>query len=200
VERDSRRPDRAIEALSQAVTLNPAFVAAREELAALDLSLGRRRDGLEQLEALAALEPDRPERLTDLALANARAGRFESAALAMQRAAERYPDSALVHRAVARIWLDFAEDGTDHVAVENALGALRNAATQDSGSPELQLLRGRAQLLSNDSAAAEQSLQAATASVPVEPAAFQYLAIAAERLGHHDLARVSRARYEALSD
>jgi len=199
-ERDLKQPERAIEALSRAVSLSPAFAAAREELASVELSAGRRRDSLEQLDALAALEPQRLDRLIELALANARSGRFESAILTLRRATDRYPESPALYRAVARVWLDFAEDGGDAGAVTKAQDALKVASAYDDGSSEVLLLRGRAQLLSSDPAGAERSLQAAAATLPVDPSVFQYLTRAATRLGHRDLASTSKARYAALTE
>ena len=199
-ERDIKHPEQAADAFARAVALNPAFAPAREALAAVELGLGRRRDGLEQLDALAALEPGRPDRLIELALAYGRSGRLESAVLTLGRAAERAPASPDVYLALARVWLDFAEDSNDRVAVQKALEALRLAAPSEKDSPEFLFLRGRAQLLANDAGAAERSLTAATATFPLDPAAFQYLAIAAERLGHYELARTARARYQALAN
>jgi tetratricopeptide (TPR) repeat protein len=198
-ERDTGHPDRASDALARAIALIPAFALAREELATLDLTLGRRRDSREQLDALAALEP-RADRLIDLALVYARSGRYETAVLTLGRAADSYPGSSAVYLTLARIWLDLAEQEHDSEAAPKAADALRRASVHDSGSPELLLLRGRVDLLANDAASAERSLQAATTALPVEPAAFQYLAVAAERLGHHQLARESRARYAALTN
>jgi tetratricopeptide (TPR) repeat protein len=198
-ERDTGHPDRAAVAFARAIALNPAFAPAREELAALDVTLGRRRESLEQLDALTALIPD-AERLIELAVVYARSGRPDTAVLTLERAAESYPDSAQVYLALARIWLDLAEGERDPGARQKAAGALREAAMHDSGSPELLLLRGRAQLLADDVTAAERSLQEATTTLPVEPMAFRYLADAAERLGHRDLARTSRARYQALAN
>ena len=199
-EREMKHADRAADAFARAVSLNPAFAAAREELAAVDVALGRRRDTIEQLDALAALEPGRADRLIELALAYARSDRFETAVLTLSRASERAPASAPVYLAVARIWLDLAEEGHDSIAAQKAAAALRTAAPLVSTSREFLLLRGRAQLLANDARGAERSLQAATATVPVDPAAFQYLSAAAERLGHTDIAAASRARYDALTN
>jgi tetratricopeptide (TPR) repeat protein len=198
-ERDLKHPERAADAFARALALNPAFAPAREELAAIDVTLGRRRDTLEQLDALAALDPG-PDRLIDLALVYARSSRFDTAVLTLGRAAEGYPGSFRVYLTLARIWLDVAEREHDAVAARKAGEALRRAATPAQRSPEFLLLRGRAQLLANDAAAAERSLQEATATLPVEPAALAYLATAAERLGHRELARTSRARYAALTD
>src|SRR5436305_276516 len=74
---DAKRDADALKSLSKAIELNPAFGAAREELASLDLAHGRNREAIEQLEALAALEPTRPQRLVDVGLAYARLGRPE---------------------------------------------------------------------------------------------------------------------------
>jgi predicted Zn-dependent protease len=74
------------------------------------------------------------------------------------------------------------------------------AATQDSTSAEYLLLQGRAELLAANPAAAERALQTATAALPVDPDAFRYLAAAAERLGHRDVAAAARARYAALTE
>jgi predicted Zn-dependent protease len=73
------------------------------------------------------------------------------------------------------------------------------AAERNASAPELALLRGRAQLLAGDAAGAERSLQIATATLPVDPAAFRYLADAAQRLGHRDAAQAARARHAALT-
>jgi tetratricopeptide (TPR) repeat protein len=199
-ERDTRHPALAAEALMQAVSLNPGFAAAREELAAVNATLGRRRETVEQLEALAALQPARSERVIELAQAYARSGRFETAVLTLDRTLEQSPGSGDAYLAAARIWLDLAEDGNDSLAAQKAAEALRRAAARDAASPDFLLLRGRSQLLANDAGAAERSLEAATRVLPVDPAAFRYLSAAAARLGHDALARTSRARFLALTD
>lgn len=192
------RPVQAVAAFTHALELNPAFAPAREELAALETSLGRRRDAIDQLEALAALEPQRPEHLLEVGLTYARMGRPDAAVLTLGRAADRYPASADVYLALARVWLDIAEDRHDRVAVGKAAQALQRAAARDDGSSELLLLRGRAQYLSGDASGAERTLQAATARLPVDASAFRYLAAAADRAGHHDAAALARARSAAL--
>ena len=197
-ERDSRRLDRAAAAFTRALSTNPTFAPAREELAALESARGRRRDTLEQLEALAALHPE-PARAVDVALWHARVGRIDSAVVTLVRAAERYPDSATVYTTLARIWLEEAETEEDPVAAREAVKALEAAAGRNAGPSELALLRGRAQLVTGDAAGAERSLQIATATLPVDPAAFRYLAEAAQRLGHRDTAQAARARHAALT-
>jgi tetratricopeptide (TPR) repeat protein len=197
-ERETKRVDEAAAAFKRALSVSPTFSPAREELAALDAARGRRRDSIEQLETLAALEPG-PDRLIDVAQAYTRAGRLDSAVLTLARAADRYPTSARVYLSVARFWLDIAEAQADPIAVSKASNAVRAAATRDAQAPELPLLRGRAELLTGNVAAAERSFQAVTATLPVQPVAFRYLAVAAERLGHRDAAQIARARYVALT-
>lgn len=196
--RETKRLDEAEAAFNRALSLNPTFSPAREELAALDSTRGRRRDSIEQLEALAALEPS-PGRLIDVAQAYTRAGRLDSAVLTLARAADRYPASARVYLSLARFWLDVAEEQADAIAASKAATAVQAAAARDAQAPELLLLRGRAELLTGNLAAAERSFQAATATLPVEPAAFRYLADTAARLGHRDVAQLARARYDALT-
>jgi tetratricopeptide (TPR) repeat protein len=197
-ERDARHPEQAAAAFKRALTINPTFAPAREELASLDAARGRRRDSLEQFEALAALEPE-SERVIDVALANARMGRLDAAVLTLSRASERYPSSSPVYLALARIWLDVAEIEDDAVAASKAWKAVQAAEERNAKAAELPLLRGRAQLLAGDVTGAERSLQAATATLPVDPVAFRYLAEAADRLGHREVATVARARFAALA-
>jgi tetratricopeptide (TPR) repeat protein len=198
-QRDTRHADEAAASWTRAIELNPAFAPARQELAAQEIGRGHRREGIEQLEALAALDPNRPDHLLDVGLTYAKEGRPEAAIAAIGRAAERYPDSEEVYLTLARLWLDTAEERRDPVAIGKAVQALQTAAVRDNGSPGFLLLRGRAQLLSGDNAAAERTLAAATAKLPVDPAAFRYLAAAAQHLGHTNAARLARARYEALA-
>ena len=197
-ERDSSRLEPAAAAFTRALAANPTFTPAREELAAVESARGRRRNSLEQLEALAALDPD-PSRAVDVALSHARAGRLDSALLTLGRAAERYPGSDMVRIALGQIWLDVAENEDDAGAAVEALKAIEAATELNPKAPELALLRGRAQLLTGNVAAAERSLQIATATLPVDPAAFRYLAQAAQRLGHEETAQVARARHAALT-
>src|SRR3954463_12712992 len=60
--RDKRRLSEAVQAIQRATALEPAMLAAREELADLYGAIGRSRDQLEQLQVLAALERDRAAR------------------------------------------------------------------------------------------------------------------------------------------
>ena len=69
--RQRRRIDEAFVAQGHAVDLSPALIPAREELADLHALSGRRREEIEQLEALAALDPGRSERLIAVGLCRA---------------------------------------------------------------------------------------------------------------------------------
>ena len=53
----------------QAVSISPAFIPAREELAELHRLQERTRDEIQELEVLAALDPAKPERRVAVGLA-----------------------------------------------------------------------------------------------------------------------------------
>ena len=195
---DRRQDEEALQALARAVEINPAFVAAREEMVDLFDRTGRRQEALEQLEALAALEPARAERLVDVGLAYARWGRTDSAILTLGRAAERFLDEPLIYTALGRVWLEAAELRSDPIALSKAIEALQPSATSATASGETLTLYGRATMLSGDAPAAERALLLAAEKTPVEPAAFRYLADAAERLGHTPIARDALLHYVAL--
>lgn len=197
--RAANRPDDARVSLLRAVALDAAFTGAREELADLAEQQAERRDEIDQLEALAALEPSRPERLIDVGLAYARTGRTEAAIVTLGRAAERYPDSAAVYTALGRVWIGIAEPRRDPVALSKAIEALQDVAGRPDASGETLTLYGRALLLSGQAALAERTLQTAVTRLPVDPLAFAYLAEAGTRLGHADVARDAAARYQALT-
>jgi tetratricopeptide (TPR) repeat protein len=190
----------AVRALTRAIEINPAFAAAREELADLFERTRRRQDALDQLEALAALEPARAERLVNVGLAYARWGRTDSAILTLGRAAERYPDQPVVFTAIGRVWLDAVEPRNDRAALSKAIEALEPLAADPAASSEALMLYGRALLMADNVRAAERILRQAADRPPVDPVAFRYLADAAERLGHLDVARDALLRYVALAD
>ena len=196
--RASGQDDEALRALSRAVEISPVFAAAREELVDLFDRAGRRQDVLEQLEALAALEPGRAERLVSVGLAYARWGRIDAAILSLGRAAERYPNEPAVYTALGRVWLESAELRNDRVALSKAIEALQPTATAATASGETLTLYGRAMLLSGDARLAERTLLEAVGKPPVDVTAFRYLADAAERLGHLPVARDALLRYVAL--
>lgn len=196
--RDRRRHQEAAAAFARAIELDPTFSAAREALAATYLALNRPGRSLEELEALAVLD-DAPRRFVALGLAHARMGRPDLAALALGRAAERYPGDSAVPLALARIWLDAADTRRDPALRRRALDLLRHEASRPGATAEARTLYGRALLRSDLVAEAERVLEQATQTLPVDPEAFADLAEAAERLGHTALARTARARHRALT-
>ena len=196
---DRQRDAEALRSLARAVQLDPTFAPAREELADLNLALGKNREGLEQLDALAALEPARPDRLVNLALAHARLGSADVAIATLARAAERYPGSDLVGIARARMWIELADPGGDEIALRNAVEAVGPIAARANASSEALTLYGRLLLLTGDVENSERALERATAALPVEPDAFLQLSLAAEQRGHVDIARDALARFITLA-
>jgi len=196
--RETDRPQ-ALRALRRALEVNPTFAAAREELARLYEDMGRQQEAIDQLEALAALEPTRPERLVEVGLAYARAGRRNTAVLTLGRAAERHPEATVVYTALGRIWLISAETQKDPVALGKAIEALQPAAAQADAASETRALYGRALALSGNMVAAERMLLQAVATVPVDPSAYRYLAEVARRLGHLGVAKDAAAKYARLA-
>jgi tetratricopeptide (TPR) repeat protein len=194
-----KQDDAALQPLTRAVTLDTAFMAARGELADLYEHRGQWRESVNQLEAIAALDPDRPEPLIAVGLTYARVGRSEQAILTLSRAAERYPQSPAVYTALGRVWLESGEGGPGPVALSKAMEALAPVAARGDASSETLTLYGRALLLSGDAAASERILQQALTRRPVDPRAFRYLAETAGRLGHSAIARDASVRYALLA-
>lgn len=194
----------ALASIERSVALAPALLQAREELADLYHALGRQSDRIKQLEALLALDtgPSRASREISLGLAYADAGRLENAVLRLGEATERYPDHAATYVALGRVWLEAAErDRTTanrRVSLTKALGALEHAVRQDEGSA-VRTLFGRALLLAGeDPEFAERMLQQATERLPTDPSSFYYLAEAAERRGHFEVARRALVDYHSI--
>jgi tetratricopeptide (TPR) repeat protein len=196
--RDTDR-QQSLRALRRALEVNPTFAAAREELARVYEQMGRWQDAIDELEALAALEPSRPERLVNVGLAYARIGRRDTAVLTLGRAAERHPDATVVYTALGRIWLTSAEAQKDPVALGKAIEALQPAAAQPDAVSETRSLYGRALALSGNMVAAERMLLQAIAMTPVDPSAYRYLAEVARRLGHGNVAKDAAAKYALLA-
>jgi tetratricopeptide (TPR) repeat protein len=161
--------------------------------------MGRSQEAIDQLEALAKLEPTRAERLVNVGLAYARLGHRDTAVLTLGRAAERHPDATVVYTALGRIWLTSAESQKDPVALGKALEALQNAANRADAASDTRALYGRALALSGNITAAERVLLQAIAIMPVDPSAYRYLAEVARRLGHASVARDAATKYAALS-
>jgi len=195
---DQKRDDDAVRSFTRALEINPALGAAREELAVLQLAHGRTREGIEQLEALAALEPSQPQRLVNVGLAYARAGRTDAAITALGRAAERYPEADGVYVALGQVWLETAEAHNDRVALSKSLEALQPAASRPDATSDTLTLYGRALFLSGTVDEAERTLELAASRFPANPNAFLYLAAAAERRGHVTAAREALARHLGL--
>ena len=179
----------ATEAFTQAITLSPGFTAAREALSGVFAAEDHLDKQIEQLEALAALETDRPERDVDLGLAYARIGRTDMAVLALGRAAEEHPEQPLVYTALGRVWLDIARTTGDRIALSKSLGALRSIPMATASSEAL-TLQARALLLAGEYENAVAALELATGRFPLYPSAFVELADLARREG--DTVRVRR--------
>ena len=196
--KDQKHDAEAVQSLTRALEINPALGAAREELAGLQLAHGKTREGIEQLEALAALEPSQPQRLVDVGLAYARLGRTTQAITALGRAAERYPEADGVYIALGQVWLESAEAHSDRVALSKSLEALQPAASRPTASSDTLTLYGRALYLSGTVDEAERTLEQATSHFPANPVAFLYLSAAAERRGHVTAAREALVKYLGL--
>jgi tetratricopeptide (TPR) repeat protein len=197
--RAQQQYDDAVAALKRAIAVQAGFIPPREELADLYASRGRSRDSIEELEAIAALEPRRPERLVAVGLAYARLGLRDTAISTLERAAERYPGSPVVYAALGRLWLDAADDGRDRIALQKAIDALQPVAIRSDATSDALVLYGRALLWDGKPAEAERVLRQAISRSPVDPAAYRELADAAGRLGHVAAARTARAQYAALT-
>jgi tetratricopeptide (TPR) repeat protein len=208
--RDRRRFAEAQQALVRAVALSPGSIPAREELADLYASLGRRGDELEQLQVIADLDRDRPERQVAVGLALARwsadpqepasrrAGHADHAVLTLSSALERTPDHPLLYAALGRVWLDIAQARNDPVALNKALEALERVGSTNDATSETLTLYGRALLQAGQVDLAERTLRQATERYPVEPTAFVFYATAAEQQSHWDAARQAWLQYGAL--
>ena len=195
---DQDRLDPAAEALTRALTLSPGFTVAREALSGVLAAAGRLDEQVEQLEVLAVLETDRPERDVALGLAYARIGRTDMAVLALGHAAEEHPEQPLVYTALGRVWLDIALTTDDRIALSKSLGALQSIPLATVSSEALTLL-ARALLLSVEIETAVAALELATERFPIDPSAFVELAGLAEQEGDHGRARQLLIAHDALT-
>lgn len=197
--RDGGSFESALGELRRAVALEGALIPARQELADLQLARGRVHDAIEQLDAIAALEPSRPERVVDVALTLARTGQREAAVLTLGRAIERHPQSPALFAALGRVWLDAAAaEDEDPAALGKAIAALRPQARRPDATSEVLALLGEAQLRAGTVADAERTLQQAVTRQPVAAIAYRLLAEAARRQGHAPAAREAEQRYSRL--
>ena len=193
---DQDELDPAAEALTRALALSPGFTVAREALSGVFAAAGRLDEQIEQLEALAALETDRPAR--DVALAYARIGRTDMAVLALGRAAEEHPGQPLVYTALGRVWLDIARTTDDRIALSKSLGALQSIPMATASSEALTLL-ARALVLAGELKSPVAALELATARFPLDPSAFVELADLAEQEGDGGRARQLLIAHDALT-
>jgi tetratricopeptide (TPR) repeat protein len=190
VYRDAQQPEDAIASLERAVKLAPSMLSARDELADLYRERGRLADESDELTALASLD-DRAGRQIALAMAMLRARRYDDALDVLQRPSVAAVASSDPRVAIAlgRIYVDRAERLHDSASIPLALSSL---AFFVSGTPRRSdglALFGRALYLSGDAAGAERLLHEAVATPPIDPEAFAFLADAAERASHPDVAR-----------
>jgi tetratricopeptide (TPR) repeat protein len=196
--RDLGRLDDAGVALMAAARLAPGMLAVREARADVYQARGDVSRAVDELNALSALEPERAERAVAVAAAYARAGRHDAAVLALGRAAERFPTSALVFTTLGSIWLRAADDG-DPVASEKALTALARASQLEGATASTWTQLGHARLRRGDLTGAEHALTEALAREPVPADAYRFLADVLERERRFEEARDALARYAALA-
>jgi tetratricopeptide (TPR) repeat protein len=185
-------------AFERAITVSAAFVQAREELAALHRLQRRTRDEIEQLDAIHALDPNKPERLIALGRAHLRAGQRELAVMTLGRAAERFKDYPGVYAALGQVWLEAAEERGDPSDVRKALEALAPVATQPTSSSETLGMYGRALMLANRAAEAEAAFRQASERLPTDPHVLPHFAAVAQRLGNLEEARQALLKYSVL--
>ncbi len=196
--RDAGRLDESLSEFTAAARLAPGLLAAREARAELLQSRGDVARSVDELMALAALEPERPERAVAVGTAYARSGRHDAAVLALGRAAERFPESALVFTALGGVWLRVADHSGDRVALDKALAALTRAAAAADPTADTLTWLGRARLRAGDLAGAERDLRAAIAQLPTPVEAYADLAGVLERRARLLEARDVLVRYAAL--
>jgi tetratricopeptide (TPR) repeat protein len=191
----SRIPE-ATAAFERVITLSPAMIPARDELADLYAVQGRRGDELEQLQALQGLDRARVERAIAVAMAHAGAGHWDLAVLTLGGALEQHPDNPLIYRALGQVWLERPRD--DRAFLSKAREALERATASPNATSDVFALYGRALIQEGDTIDAEDALQQATTRFPVEPSAFLLYASVAEKQNHVDAARDALVRYGAL--
>jgi len=198
-QRDLDQLAAARKSFEEATRRSPASqTAAREALADVYLIEGDYTKAINQLEALAALEPAKPDRVVAVGLAQARAGREENAVTTLGRAVERFPDAPQVYAALGHVWLTEAQKRGDRVALIKAVGALMQAARRPDATSETHAELGRAWLLSGDRQSAERSLRQAVSQLPVPPDAYLQLAEVASHDGRVQDARDSLLKYATL--
>ena len=199
IQRDLDQLPAARKSLEEAARRSPASqTSAREALAEVYSLEGEHTRAITQLEALAALDPARPERIVALGLAQARAGREDAGVITLSRAVERFPDSPQALAALGQVWLTSAQRRGDRVALGKALEALSQAANRSDATSDTFAALGRAWQLSGDHRAAERALRQAVSKLPVPPDAFLQLADVTARDGRIQDARDALLKYATL--
>jgi tetratricopeptide (TPR) repeat protein len=199
VQRDLDQLPAARKSLEEAARRSPASqTAAREALADVYLIEGDYAKAINQLEALAALEPSRADRIIAFGLAQARAGREDAAVITLSRAVERFPDAPQVYAAIGHVWLTEAQRRGDRVSLNKAIEALGHAVGRADATSETYAELGRAFMLAGDRQASERALRQAVAKLPVPPDAYLQLAEVTGREGRIQDARDALLRYATL--
>ena len=195
--REKGRTADALRAIERAVSLEPGFIAARDELADLYGATDRRAEQLEQLQVLAGLDRDRVERQVAIGMAHARARRWDLAVLTLSSALERHPTEPGIYHALGHVWLERPRD--DPAFLSKAREALERVASSPSATSDSLTLYGRALIETGETEEAERALQRATTRYPINPSAFLLYASTAERQNHLDTARHALIQYGALA-
>ena len=198
--RDQNRLPAARRSLEEAARQSPASqTAPREALAEVYGLEGDHAKAINELEALAALDVSRADRLVAVGLAQARAGREDAAVVTLGRAVDRFPDAPQAYAALGHVWLAGAQRRGDHVALNKAIEALQQAASRSDASSDTFSELGRAWSLAGDMLAAERALRQAVARVPVPPDAYLQLADVTGRDGRIQDARDALLKYASLA-
>lgn len=198
-QRDLDQLPAARKSLEEAARRSPASqTSAREALAEVYLQDGDFGRAIDQLEALAALEPGKADRAVAVGLAQARAGRDDAAVITLGRAVERFPEAPQVYAALGHVWLGVAQRRGDRVALNKAVEALEQAARRSDATSDTYAELGRAYWLSGDRLASERALRQAVAKLPVPPDAYLQLADVTSRDGRIQDARDALLKYATL--
>lgn len=197
--RDQNQLPAARRAFEEAARRSPASqTEAREALAEVYLLEGEHTKAINELEALAALDTARADRLVAVGLAQARAGREDAAVITLSRAVDRFPDAPRAYAALGHVWLTSAQRRGDRVALNKAIEALEQAAGRSDASSDTFAELGRAWSLAGDMRAAERALRQAVARLPVPPDAYLQLADVTVRDGRIQDARDALLKYATL--
>ena len=181
-------------AFARASAIDPDFIPAREELAELHRLQQRTRDEIDQLDALYALDPDKPERLIAVGCAHLRAGNRDLAVMTLAAPPSDFqitPASTPHSDRYGWMRLKKAAIPSD---LRKALEALAPVAEQSTASSETLGLYGRALALAGRHVEAEAS-SSRRRSVPVDPEVLPHHASVAQRLGHLEDARQALVSY-----